>query len=57
MFWRIRRDTTDPNIIFCFKDTMPGPGGHVAGVPMDPVAPNWTGTWKDTRWPARRRRT
>lgn len=52
VFWRIRRDTTDPNIIWCFKDTMPGPGGHTAGVPLDPVS--WTGTWKDTRWGSRR---
>jgi hypothetical protein len=28
---------------------MPGPGGHIAGTPLDPVV--WTGTFQDTRQP------
>jgi len=49
-FWRIRYDA-DGDGAWCYKDTMPGPGGHVAGTPLDPVS--WTGTWKDTRWAQR----
>jgi hypothetical protein len=47
VFWRIRY--TDERTIWCYKDTMPGPGSHVAGTPLDPVT--WTGTWRDTRRP------
>ena len=51
VFWRIRF-TTDRRTIWCYKDTMAGPGAHVAGTPLDPVT--WTGTWKDTRWGGRK---
>jgi hypothetical protein len=47
VFWRTRYDATRDGY-WCFKDTMNGPGGHVAGVPLDPVT--WTGSWKDQRW-------
>lgn len=47
VFWRIRYE--DERTIWCYKDTMPGPGGHVAGVAIDPVT--WTGTFRDTRRP------
>ncbi len=50
VFWRTRFDSTRFGW-WCYKDTMPGPGGHTAGTPLDPVT--WTGTWKDTRWPGR----
>lgn len=49
VFWKTRFDDSG---MWCYKDTMPGPGGHVAGTPLDPVT--WTGTWKDTRYPDRR---
>lgn len=53
VFWRTRYQYNgDETIMWCHKDTMPGPGGHVAGTPLDPV--EWTGTWKDTRWPNNR---
>jgi hypothetical protein len=48
IFWRIRW-APDGRGFWCYKDTMPGPGAHVAGDPLDPVL--WTGTWKDTRRP------
>ncbi len=51
VFWRIRFDAAR-RLVSCFKDTIPGPGAHVAGTPLDPVS--WTGTWKDTRWAGRR---
>jgi hypothetical protein len=53
VFWRIRfaPAANDPQVA-CYKDTMPGPDGHVAGTPLDPVS--WTGTWKDTRWSGRK---
>ena len=51
VFWRIRF-TPDRKGYWCFKDTMTGPGGHVAGTPLDPVS--WTGTWKDNRWAGRK---
>jgi hypothetical protein len=51
VFWKIRY-TPDHNSAYCYKDTMPGPGAHVAGAALDPV--EWTGTWKDTRWPGRK---
>lgn len=50
VFWRVRFDA-GRNGMYCYKDTLPGPGAHVAGEPLDPVS--WTGTWKDTRWPGR----
>lgn len=46
VFWRTRFDTAG-DVMWCFKDTMPGPGAHVAGAALDPVT--WTGSWKDTR--------
>jgi hypothetical protein len=49
ILWRTRHDATNPHIIWCYKDTMPGPGAHVAGDPFDPIT--WTGTWRDTRRP------
>lgn len=55
VFWRTRYQYNgDETIMWCHKDTMPGPSGtgHVAGAPLDPV--EWTGTWKDTRWPGNR---
>lgn len=45
VFWRTRM--TDANTLYCYKDTMSGPGGHTAGTALDPVT--WTGTWRDTR--------
>lgn len=53
VFWKTRFETnptTGEVIMWCHKDTMPGPSGYSrsAGQPLDPVA--WTGTWKDTRW-------
>jgi hypothetical protein len=48
VFWRIRFDAARDGF-WCFKDTMPGPGGHTAGAVLDPVT--WTGTFKDTRRP------
>lgn len=46
VFWRTRFDN-DRRVMWCYKDTMPGPGAHVAGTALDPVT--WTGTWRDTR--------
>lgn len=58
-FWRIRYGTTDDTaittrgrVMWCRKDTMPGPDAHVAGVPFVNDA-DWQGTWQDTRWPLR----
>jgi len=51
VFWRTRFDA-QRTTMWCYKDTMGGPGGHVAGTPLDPVT--WTGTWKDTRFPGRK---
>lgn len=47
VFWRTRFEE-DRNTMWCYKDTMHGPGEHIGGMPLDPVS--WTGTWKDTRW-------
>jgi hypothetical protein len=55
VFWKTRfvNDVSSGDVeMWCYKDTMPGPGAHVAGVQFDPVT--WTGTWKDTRWPGNR---
>lgn len=46
VFWRTRF-TDSGDRMWCFKDTMDGPGAHNAGDALDPVS--WTGTWKDTR--------
>lgn len=51
VFWRIRFDAQRTGV-YCYKDTLPGPGTHVSGEPLDPVS--WTGTWKDTRWAGRK---
>lgn len=51
VFWRTRFDS-ERNTMWCYKDTMDGPGAHVGGTPLDPVS--WTGTWKDTRFPGRK---
>lgn len=51
IFWRVRFDASR-NTMWCYKDTATGPGGHIAGEPLDPVS--WTGTYKDTRWANRR---
>lgn len=51
-FWRVFWDHTNKRMT-CRKDTMSGPGAHVAGVPFIDEA-NWTGTWRDTRWSLRR---
>lgn len=51
VFWRTRFDTAR-NTMWCYKDTMSGPGAHVAGTPLDPIS--WTGTWKDTRFVGRK---
>lgn len=49
IFWRARFEYVGDEVrMHCYKDTMPGPGTHVAGQPLDPVT--WTGTWRDTRW-------
>ncbi|WP_029135342.1 N,N-dimethylformamidase beta subunit family domain-containing protein [Nakamurella lactea] len=52
VFWRTRLDSTDPNVMWCFKDTQDGPGGHDGGTAIDPVF--WTGSWSDTRWVGRK---
>ncbi len=51
VFWRTRFDGPR-DTMWCYKDTMQGPGLHVAGTPLDPIG--WTGTWKDTRFPGRK---
>lgn len=54
VFWRARFVRNgDETVMWCYKDTMPGPSGfsRSPGQPLDPVT--WTGTWKDTRWPGR----
>lgn len=51
VFWRTRFDA-GRNTMWCYKDTMQGPGAHVAGTPLDPIG--WTGTWKDTRFAGRK---
>lgn len=55
VFWRARYEhkANGESIMWCYKDTMPGPMGFARnpGQPLDPVT--WTGTWKDTRWPER----
>lgn len=58
-FWRTRYGTTDGadtvtrgRVMWCRKDTMPGPGSHVAGTPFVSHE-DWGGTWQDTRWPLR----
>lgn len=57
-FWRTRYGTTDHldtatrgRVMWCRKDTMPGPAGHVPGRPI--VDGDWGGTWQDTRWTQR----
>lgn len=53
VFWKVRYEYIgDEVLMHCYKDTMPGPAGHIAGAPLDPV--EWTGTWMDTRWPEHR---
>lgn len=55
VFWKARYEYDgDEPILWCHKDTMPGPSGYTrsAGQPLDPV--EWTGTWMDTRWPEHR---
>lgn len=52
VFWRTRFDSTDGNIMWCFKDTQDGPGSHDGGTAIDPVT--WTGSWSDTRWVGRK---
>lgn len=56
VFWRSRfQYIGDEVILWCYKDTMPGPSSAPArnpGEPFDPVT--WTGTFMDTRWPAHR---
>lgn len=51
VFWRTRFDA-ERNTMWCYKDTMDGPGPHVGGTPLDPIS--WTGTWKDTRFGGRK---
>lgn len=51
VFWRTRFDA-GRDTMWCYKDTMDGPGAHVGGQALDPVG--WTGTWKDTRFQARK---
>ena len=58
-FWKVRYGTTDSTdkatkgrVIWCHKDTVAGPGTHVAGTQLDPL--EWLGTWQDTRWSGRR---
>lgn len=50
VFWRTERHPTNPDWFYCRKDTMGGPGAHVAGTL---IGPTWTGTWRDTRWVGR----
>jgi hypothetical protein len=58
-FWRVRygtlddtQTTTKGRVIWCRKDTVDGPGGHIGGTAFVNDA-EWTGTWQDTRWPLR----
>lgn len=55
VFWKVRFEyIDDETIMWCYKDTMPGPTGvsRLSGTPFDPV--EWTGTWMDARWPDHR---
>ena len=56
VFWRARfQYVGDEAILWCYKDTMPGPTSALPRNPgevFDPVT--WTGTWCDTRWIDRR---
>lgn len=58
LFWRSRYGATattpvstpgDRSIMWCHKDSQPGPDTHVAGTALDPVT--WTGTYSDPRQP------
>ena len=57
-FWRVKftdgafDSASNGRVMWCKKDTMAGPGAHVAGVPFTTEA-DWTGTWQDTRWSLR----
>ena len=56
VFWRVRYEYNgDEPIMWCRKDTMPGPSGtgHQAGDPFVAGYTDWQGTWIDTRWPGR----
>lgn len=56
VFWKARYEhkANGESIMWCYKDTMPGPSGYSrsSGSPLDPV--EWTGTWMDTRWSGRK---
>ena len=58
VFWKVRYEhkPNGESIMWCRKDTMPGPNGtgHVAGDPFVPGYSDWQGTWMDTRWPDHR---
>jgi hypothetical protein len=52
VFWRARFEYVDDEaILWCHKDTMPGPTDALPRNPGDEFDPvTWTGTWRDTRW-------
>lgn len=60
-FWRVKftdgafGSSTNGRVMWCKKDTMPGPTAIRTGGAGTPFTTNvdWTGTWQDTRWSLR----
>lgn len=47
LYWRVRFDPADRDVMICYKDTQTLAGVSAGGVAKDPVT--WTGTWRDSR--------